>query len=133
MTTTLSAACRPPQPARWPAAALLKYQRWGYVPGPLLAAGLVLPIIAWRRSARRQWPRLRWAMGTFAVTGTLLLIVPVATSGVDFRYLLPALPLLLPAAVIATELLIRRGETSSGPRRPPPVTQKLSYPGQLPA
>ncbi len=104
----------PPQPARWPAAALLKYQRWGFVPGPLLAAGLVLPIIAWRRSAR-QWTRLRWAMGTFAGAGTLLLIVPVATSGIDFRYLLPALPLLLPAAVIAAELLIRRGGEKQRP------------------
>ncbi len=36
----------------------------------------------------------------FSLSGCLLLIVPVAALGVDFRYLLPALPL-LPAAAAA--------------------------------
>ncbi len=104
--TLRNVSTRPAQPARRPAGALSVYSHWGYVPGPLLATGLVLPIIAWRRS-RRRGSRMRWAMVGFSLSGCLLLIVPVAASGVDFRYLLPALPLLPAAAVVATELLIR--------------------------
>jgi len=125
---------RPAQPARWPASALLAYSRWGYVPGPLLALGLVLPIIAWRRS-KRLWSRLRWAMAAFTLSGGLLLIVPVAASGVDFRYLLPALPLLPPAAVVAAELLIRRTRDEQQRRAPREVrvNKAVSCPWQLPA
>lgn len=48
-----------------------------------------------RSAARTATNRDRWAMVGFSLSGCLLLIVPVAASGVDFRYLLPA------AAVVA--------------------------------
>lgn len=105
-----------PQPARPPADALAAYQRWGYVPGPLLASGLILPVAYGLRRRRappleaagvERWTREGTAMGWLAVSGFLLLLVPAATSGVDYRYVLPALPVLLPAGVLAVEMLLR--------------------------
>ncbi len=105
-----------PQPARPPAGALAAYQRWGYVPGPLLASGLILPVACWLRGRRararvgpgvERWTREGRAMGWLALSGFLLLLVPAATSGVDYRYVLPALPALLPAGVLAEEMLLR--------------------------
>jgi hypothetical protein len=89
------------------------YQRFIYLPGPVLAlivlAGLAGCLLARRRSAE----------GTFLwITAVILMVVPTAEHEYDYRYILPAVPLACAAAALA----LRR-----------PASQPLAeIPGQLP-
>ena len=91
------------------AAALARYQRYGYTAGPLLLAGVLLGLLAGagRLTDPRQ-RRLRHAGGLLAVSGIGILVGAAATSVFDFRYLLPALVLLPPAGAIGLTLLLDR-------------------------
>jgi hypothetical protein len=82
-----------------------------YTPGPLLLAATLFVIAALVR--RRGAPAVLHGVAALAGTGLLLLVVPSATAGFDWRYLLPAQALLVPAGVLAarsllTEVTIRR-------------------------
>lgn len=87
-----------------PARFLRDVQDYLYTPGPLLLAAIVLVLIV---GVRRRAPRpARHGIVLLAGTGLLLLIVPSATAGFDWRYLLPAQTLLVPAGVIAARSLV---------------------------
>lgn len=94
-----------------PARLLRAAQNVLYTPGPLLLVGLVLALVV---ACRRRTARgTREAVVLLAGTGMLLLIVPSATAGFDWRYLLPAQALLVPAGAVAARslmnaLLLRR-------------------------
>ncbi|WP_308204178.1 MULTISPECIES: hypothetical protein [Frankia] len=107
------------------------YQRYGFTPGPVLAGMLLLAVVAIAVPARRRAPRLgvrgararrRWLDQTvehrrlradtalLAAAGVMILLVPAATVCFDYRYLLPVLVLIPPAAALATRrlTLVRR-------------------------
>ncbi|RFU42980.1 hypothetical protein DZF91_03650 [Actinomadura logoneensis] len=71
------------------------YQRVAYVPGPLLAA-LALVGLAGLLRRRGRGP----ALLPFLL-GIALIVVPSATADFDYRYLLPAVPMLSLAAVLS--------------------------------
>jgi hypothetical protein len=103
-TATPPTTCIPvlaPGPHAWrPAlvADLRAYQRVVYTPGPVLALCAVAGLAA---LARRRWPvRERLDPALLAVLGLSLLVVPAATASFDYRYLLPALVVLPPAAAL---------------------------------
>jgi hypothetical protein len=102
------------------------YQRVGYTPGPLLAACCLLGLLpAAARSGRR---RVRADCVAGVGMGMLLLVIPSATATFDYRYLLPTLVLLPPAAALAgQEFLAARAlrsspGTTSGPAMPTSVS-----------
>ncbi len=91
---------------------LRAYQRIGYTPGPLLA-GAVLVGLAGALGRRRRRPRGEgWSIGLLISAGMTMLVVPAATASFDFRYLLPALPLLPAAGVLGIVHLRRSREPS---------------------
>lgn len=79
--------------------ALRSYQQVVYTPGPVLGlcavAGLAAPFLRRRASRDRLDPTL------LAVLGLAMLVVPAATASFDYRYVLPALVVLPPAAALA--------------------------------
>ncbi|EIV96560.1 hypothetical protein [Frankia sp. QA3] len=112
------------------------YQRYGFTPGPVLAALLLLAVVAIAMPARRRAPRLglrgawarrRWHDQTvehrrlradtalLAAAGAMILVVPAATVCFDYRYLLPVLVLLPPAAALATRRLVLVGRSRRAP------------------
>ena len=91
------------------AAALARYQRYGYTAGPVLLVGLLLGVLAGAGRLRDPHQRrLRHAGALLAVGGAACLVGAAATSVFDFRYLLPALVLLPPAGAIGLTLLLER-------------------------
>ncbi|MGI8810165.1 MAG: hypothetical protein ACR2KK_20440 [Acidimicrobiales bacterium] len=95
------------------AAALARYQRYGYTAGPFLLAGLLLGLLAGAgRLTDPRHRRLRHAGALFAVCGVAVLVGAAATSVFDFRYLLPALVLLPPAGAVGVTLLLERRSAS---------------------
>ncbi len=86
-----------------PARFLRALQNVLYTPGPLVLVALLLALVA---ACRRRTERAtREGVVLLAGTGLLLLIVPSATAGFDWRYLLPAQTLLVPAGVLAARSL----------------------------
>lgn len=83
---------------------LRQYQRFGRTPGPLLALGLlvaVVPAIQRVEQARRH----RRAGALFlSALGVLVLLMPSALGAFDYRYRLPALVLVPPAAALGLAL-----------------------------
>jgi hypothetical protein len=82
---------------------LRSYQWYVYTPGPALLACLVAALVAglgllWRRSGARQ---ARWAGLVFALSAVALVVAPSLTVGFSYRYGLPLLVLLPPAAAAA--------------------------------
>jgi hypothetical protein len=78
---------------------LRSYQRYFYTPGPLLGVCLVVGLGA-LLVRRRSWPdRLDPAL--LALLGFTLMAGPAATASFDFRYVLPTLAVLPPAAALA--------------------------------
>lgn len=71
------------------------YQRYVYVPGPLLASLLILAIPGLLADRRNWFP---WAIAL------ALIIEPIATVDFDYRYLLPAIPFATLAAALTTTL-----------------------------
>ena len=85
------------------ASLLLWYQRFGSVPGPILAGLLVvgfLGCVVRRRDARRGQVLLQWTMAM-----SLLVLTPLSAQ-FDNRYVLPALPFALTAAALSLAVLI---------------------------
>jgi hypothetical protein len=96
------------------------YQRFGYTPGPLLAlcAATALAAAARRGTGRRGTGRRRRQECLLLVaSGLALLIVPSATAVFDYRYLLPVLLLLPPAAALGVDTAVR-GRARAGGRAP---------------
>jgi hypothetical protein len=88
------------------AAFLQHYQDFVYLPGPLLAACLLAALVAlcWRRTRRsRLWP----AILLFASAGVLVVLPADAVSLFSWRYQLPQLLLLPPAAALAVTAISR--------------------------
>jgi hypothetical protein len=79
------------------AALLQRYERWGYLRGPILAAvlliGLAGIIAAWR--ARGGLVLLPW------LAGMTLIVAPPMTAGFSYRYVLAAVPVSCLAAGLA--------------------------------
>ncbi len=116
------------QVAPGPAAFLRAYQRYGFTPGPALAAmvalGSVAVPLAGRRAGNRQAAdgragngdagdgqegdrRIRADCALLVTAGMALLVVPSATVCFDYRYLLPTLVLLPPAAALGWHRITR--------------------------
>lgn len=98
----------PAEAHRAPIRQLGAYQRVAHTPGVLLAASLLVSVVAAVGGRRRRPAHQRWACLLLATSGLLVLVVPAATVTFDYRYLLPATALLVPAGAIAVESLRRR-------------------------
>jgi hypothetical protein len=100
---------------------LRTYQWYVYTPGPVLLASLIAALVAGlglvRRATRRR--HARWACLTLAVGAVAVLLLPSMTVGFSYRYGLPLLVLLPPAAAVAAEL----GLDALGRRRSSPPVQ----------
>lgn len=101
----------PPEPHRSPIRALGAYQRFGYTPGFVLAAALAVTVVACFSRRRPMSAHRRGACLVLAGSAFLLLVVAAATVAFEYRYLLPATALLMPAGAVAVESLFLR----SGP------------------
>jgi hypothetical protein len=86
------------------------YQRAGFVPGPLLALCLVAGLLAALGVGRARNSGLRSASFLFAAMGFVVFASTVAVNQFTWRYQLPMLVLLSPAAAVGlTALVGRRG------------------------
>jgi len=88
--------------------ALADYQRFAYMPGPLLALCALLAAVAGLGRLPPDLRRLRWNALFLAASAIVLLLTSALTATFDFRYLLPELPLLPAAGALAGELVARR-------------------------
>jgi hypothetical protein len=84
------------------------YQRFGYTPGPLLAAAVVLAVVGALAYRSREQLQVRWGAVLLAVCGVVMLAGSVATAVFDYRYMLPALVVVPPAGVLGITLLEQR-------------------------
>ena len=98
-----------------PAAFLTDYGRWFYVPGPVLAAGLVLALAGLAAGTRRRdQPRtVRDACLLFTASAVLVLIPPAAFATFDWRYQLPQLTLIPVAAALGAAMIGGRRVTAA--------------------
>jgi hypothetical protein len=88
---------------------LAAYQRFGYTPGSVLLAALLLAVAgAAAGAAPGPGRRVRAETLTLAGAGLLLPLTAAMTSMFDYRYLLPALPLLPAAGVLGATVLTAR-------------------------
>jgi hypothetical protein len=83
---------------------LHRYQRWVYTPGPVMALCLVIAIAGILRSARVS--RRQLAGTLLAALGVVVVFGAVATVQFTWRYVLPTLALLPPAAALSAGWLI---------------------------
>ncbi|SNS44503.1 Dolichyl-phosphate-mannose-protein mannosyltransferase [Geodermatophilus pulveris] len=100
---------------------LRSYQRYFYTPGPLL--GLCLLVGLGALLARRRGRRDRLDPALLALLGLTLMAGPAATASFDFRYVLPTLAVLPPAAALALRgvaLAAGRGQRGRQPEVTPP-------------
>jgi hypothetical protein len=102
------------------------YQRYVYTPGPVLALCIVAGVAALLRR-RRDW-RDRLDPALLAALGLTLLVAPAMTASFDYRYLLPTLAVLPPAAALAL-----RGLSPRFPRRRTAATAPGEPAAQEPA
>jgi hypothetical protein len=84
------------------------YQRVVYTPGTLLALAVLLALAAAAVGGGGEGPRVRAETLTLADAGVALPLTAAMTSMFDFRYLLPALPLLPAAGVLGAATLTAR-------------------------
>ena len=82
------------------------YQRVVFVPGPALALALVVAAAAC--CLRRVTRLTRATIALTSLSGMSLLVLPSVSAGFDWRYLLPAQALLVPAGVVAARVLRAR-------------------------
>lgn len=81
--------------------ALVRYQKYGYLPGPLLLVCLLLGLVGAVGVGRARTSGLRSVTFLLLATGTGLILVPDVTAEFVWRYQLPAIALLPAAAVLA--------------------------------
>lgn len=95
-----------PNPVAGLARPLRAYQAVGYVPGPVyglaILVGLAGLVLGRDRTGRRS------ATFLFLAAGAAMLVVPALTAAFDYRYQLPALPMLAIAAALGAQLLLDR-------------------------
>jgi hypothetical protein len=87
---------------------LRDYQRFGFVPGPVLAIGLIAALLAALGLGRARRSGLRSASFLFAATGVVLFASTVAANQFTWRYQLVLLLLLPPAAALGLTALLRK-------------------------
>jgi hypothetical protein len=95
------------------------YQDVAATPGPLLALAVLLGlagIFGFTVPGRRP---VRAEAVVLSVTGLLLLVMPVATVMFDYRYVLPALPVLGPAGVLGATTVWHRTAARRSRKREP--------------
>jgi len=112
-----------------PAAFLTGYGRWVYLPGPVLAAGLVLAL----GGLVTGWVRRRASGGSsgqgsgrdnytatllFTASAILILLPPAMFATFDWRYQLPQLSLIPVAAVLGSHEIVRRRSAGTQAGRP---------------
>jgi 4-amino-4-deoxy-L-arabinose transferase-like glycosyltransferase len=96
---------------------LRSYQRYFYTPGPLLGVCVLVGLGA-LVLRRRGW-RDRLDPALLALIGLTLMVGPAATASFDFRYVLPTLAVLPPAAALALRGLTLRRREEPGPAEEP--------------
>jgi hypothetical protein len=104
---------------------LIDYQRVAYTPGPLLALAVLLALAAAATGGAGGGRRVRAETLTLAAAGVALPLGAAMTSMFDFRYLLPALPLLPAAGVLGAAALAVRARALR-PAAPDPVSPGLT-------
>lgn len=94
---------------------LSDYGRFCYVPGPVLAGGLVLALagLAWPSARRSRGQGLRTANVAFTGSAVTVLVAAAALAPFDWRYQLPQLTLIPVAAVLGVTALTTRASTPS--------------------
>ena len=92
---------------------LRTYQRFGYAPGPLLAAALLVGIAAALGLAGSRPAGLRSAAFLFVGLALGLCLGTLLVAPFSWRYQLPQLILLPPAAAVAATALLRRRDERS--------------------
>ncbi|HET6816519.1 MAG TPA: hypothetical protein VFH66_04760 [Mycobacteriales bacterium] len=80
---------------------LAAYQRYIYVSGPVLLLACVVAVGGLVFGLRRG----KAVLAVLLSIGLLFLVVPMLTVGFDFRYVLPAIEMLVPAAFVGAHLL----------------------------
>lgn len=109
---------------------LRTYQRFAYVPGPLLAAFLLVALAGAIGLGRAKHSDRRAPMAFLLTSAVILCVGSVATTMFAWRYQLPLLVLLPPAAALALESYLRRepshvagaGQARAGPQAPSETT-----------
>jgi hypothetical protein len=86
---------------------LRRYQRFGFIPGPLLAASLLLGLAAMLGVRRARGSGLRSATFLFTAMAVLIFGVAVAANQFTWRYELILIVLLPPAGALALTALFR--------------------------
>jgi len=92
---------------------LRSYQRFGFIPGPLLAASLLLGIAAMLGMRRARRSGLRSAAFLFTAMAVLIFGVAVAANQFTWRYQLILIVLLPPAGALALTAFLRDRSGSS--------------------
>ena len=100
---------------------LRAYQRVAFTPGPLLAAGLLMGLLAAAGAGRARRSALRPAALLFASLGLALSLAPAMTQQLMPRSQLPLLVLLVPALAVAVTAV-----TARPPAEPSPLTDYRS-------
>jgi hypothetical protein len=104
---------------------LIDYGRVAYTPGTLLALALLLALAAAAVGGAGDGRRVRAETLTLAAAGVALPLGAAMTSMFDFRYLLPALPLLPAAGVLGAAARAVRARALR-PAAPDPVSPGLT-------
>jgi hypothetical protein len=87
---------------------LVDYQNHFYFPGPVFAIALVVAFVGAWFGRRSSDPPLSAEAVLLASNSLLLLLIPIATVVLDFRWLVPALPMMAMSGAIGGYLLFRR-------------------------
>jgi hypothetical protein len=95
---------------------LRHYQRYGYLPGPVMAFLLALGAVA--LALRRKHP-LAPGLAMFLTSGVMVVLVATATVLFSWRYMLPTLVLYPPAGAIAWTMLRTPRTAKAPPSRAP--------------
>lgn len=116
---------------------LAHYWRWARLPSVLLGLAVLLFITV---ATRQRWRRLPQAQAALllGLTGTGMLGFAVATHTFSVRYVIPVVPLIASAGVLALNVIRESPSVAPGPARPehcrdvPPVSRGEGHPAQGP-
>jgi hypothetical protein len=92
-----------------PARFLASYERDVFTPGPFAALAVITAAVVGGRNWRRREGRVILLL---LATGLVLLVVPIATVCLDFRYVVGAQQVLVPAGVLSVVTARRRDDMS---------------------